>query len=846
MPAASTQSETQDGSLETGTAATEPGDKPPPHVANLPRPLNHVDSSSTITNTSTGNGNLPRAAGALAECDPKPLMTNAYADRILSAAAQREPRPYNPGEEREIRAREMMVASDSETESNLSRPPSPDRHRYPKHRLSGLQSKDQTVVKHGHAQDSSGGGSGAIVSSDLTSRLELARENSPFDIRASIAGSDGRALSAQQEAILNAAPTSAGTGTGTGTATGTGTSASSPPSSHPSSRRPSLANGQQQQSSSGGAVKQSSRASSPPPRAMSPSKAPASTKVSHNTLNGPNAFSQAAAAASAAAPATATAPAPPAPKRTPTSEVPPRASGGDSKDKEKEKAKEHKGMLRRMLSSATGGGGDKDRHPADRDSPVKERPSARVASQQSSGHISPARSHSASRESTPPTSPRNELGDAGGILSFKNFGIQSPPTSQPPSRNVSLKRNEASGGGSKDAGASSGADAKTAGGDKLTAAALRDWDAKAKPEPSRKKSDRGGKDGDAKSTASSTLRDMIMGSAPKLSRRGSNTSHGNKSDGGSKKGGSAAGGGGGEASLLKKYGVCEKAAIGKGATAVVRLAHKWDRSTEKLYAVKEFRKRRKNESEKEYVKKLTSEFCISSTLHHINIVETVDLVQDENRHWCEVMEYCPGGDLYAAIKRGGMSQAEVECCFKQIINGISYLHSMGVAHRDIKPENLLLDAFGHIKITDFGVSDVFRMCWEKTTHHSKGLCGSEPYIAPEQFEKNEYDARLVDVWAAAVVFYCMQFQELPWRVAKMSDPTFKEFVHQYVGSSSPSPLSNLSPRECRPLLKRMLCPDPKSRCMTEDILKDPWFMSVPLCEEGKANDHVHQITPHNN
>jgi serine/threonine protein kinase len=68
--------------------------------------------------------------------------------------------------------------------------------------------------------------------------------------------------------------------------------------------------------------------------------------------------------------------------------------------------------------------------------------------------------------------------------------------------------------------------------------------------------------------------------------------------------------------------------------------------------VQEFRKRRKNESEKEYVKKLTAEFCISSTLHHVNIVETVDLIQDENQNWCEVMEFCPGGDLYAAIKKG--------------------------------------------------------------------------------------------------------------------------------------------------------------------------------------------------
>jgi len=133
--------------------------------------------------------------------------------------------------------------------------------------------------------------------------------------------------------------------------------------------------------------------------------------------------------------------------------------------------------------------------------------------------------------------------------------------------------------------------------------------------------------------------------------------------------------------------------------------------------VQEFRKRRKNESEKEYVKKLTAEFCISSTLHHPNIVETVDLVQDEALHWCEVMEFCPGGDLYAAIKKGsvfpvvirptscslstrisGMSPAEVECCFKQMLKGVSYLHSQGVAHRDLKPENLFFDAKGHLKV----------------------------------------------------------------------------------------------------------------------------------------------------
>ena len=86
----------------------------------------------------------------------------------------------------------------------------------------------------------------------------------------------------------------------------------------------------------------------------------------------------------------------------------------------------------------------------------------------------------------------------------------------------------------------------------------------------------------------------------------------------------------------------------------------------------------------------------------MNVVETVDLVQDEKQHWCEVMEFCPGGDLYAAIKRGGMSPSEVECCFKQILTGVSYLHAQGVAHRDIKPENLFFDTKGHLKVLACG------------------------------------------------------------------------------------------------------------------------------------------------
>ncbi|KAJ6614929.1 kinase-like domain-containing protein [Mycena sp. CBHHK59/15] len=360
-----------------------------------------------------------------------------------------------------------------------------------------------------------------------------------------------------------------------------------------------------------------------------------------------------------------------------------------------------------------------------------------------------------------------------------------------------------------------------------------------------------------------TLKDLLA-SGPKLSRRSSARSASSKHSDSDKghDGPARSIAGDSTASLTRKYGVCQKVAIGKGATSVVRLAHKWDRNDgDKMYAVKEFRKRRRTESEKEYIKKLTAEFCISSTLHHANVVETVDLVQDEGGRWCEVMEFCPGGDLYAAIKKGGMSPSEVECCFKQILSGVGYLHSQGVAHRDIKPENLFFDTVGHLKIGDYGASTVYRLPWEATIHMSTGLCGSEPYIAPEQFLGKPYDARLVDIWACGIVYYCLHFQELPWRAAQPSDQLYATYAAA-AAQTPPPPLTgpptnnssaaaannmvfpptinNLSPRACRPLIRKMLEPDPKLRSSIEELLGFAWMRSVEVCwEVGEAAHHVH-------
>ena len=230
------------------------------------------------------------------------------------------------------------------------------------------------------------------------------------------------------------------------------------------------------------------------------------------------------------------------------------------------------------------------------------------------------------------------------------------------------------------------------------------------------------------------------------------------------------------ATLVEKYGKCQEI-VGRGAFGIVRISHKTDpkdSKNEQLYAVKEFR-RRPQESPKKYQKRLTSEFCISSSLRHPNVIHTLDLLQDAKGDYCEVMEFCAGGDLYTLVLAAGkLEVAEADCYFKQLMCGVEYLHEMGVAHRDLKPENLLLTTHGSLKITDFGNGECFRMAWEKEAHMTAGLCGSAPYIAPEEYVDKEFDPRAVDVWATGVIYMAMRTGRHLWRVAKKDEDEFFE------------------------------------------------------------------------
>ena len=159
--------------------------------------------------------------------------------------------------------------------------------------------------------------------------------------------------------------------------------------------------------------------------------------------------------------------------------------------------------------------------------------------------------------------------------------------------------------------------------------------------------------------------------------------------------------------LETKYGKFGKI-LGSGAGGSVRLIK---RSSDGVtFAVKQFRDRHSFESERDYNKKVTAEFCIGSTLHHGNIIETLDIVH-ERGHWYQVMEYAPY-DLFAIVMTGKMSKDEIVCSFVQIVSGVVYLHSMGLAHRDLKLDNVVVNEHGIMKIIDFGSASVFRYPFE--------------------------------------------------------------------------------------------------------------------------------------
>ncbi|XP_023943984.1 5'-AMP-activated protein kinase catalytic subunit alpha-2 isoform X2 [Bicyclus anynana] len=177
-----------------------------------------------------------------------------------------------------------------------------------------------------------------------------------------------------------------------------------------------------------------------------------------------------------------------------------------------------------------------------------------------------------------------------------------------------------------------------------------------------------------------------------------------------------------------------------------------------------------------------------------------------------IMEYVSGGELFDYIvKRGKLQEHEARRFFQQIISGVDYCHRHMIVHRDLKPENLLLDHNMHVKIADFGLSNMMM-----DGEFLRTSCGSPNYAAPEVISGKLYAGPEVDVWSCGVILYALLCGTLPFDDEHV--PTLFRKI-----KSGIFPIPEYLNKSVVSLLCNMLQVDPMKRATIEDVKKHEWF-----------------------
>ncbi|KAI0083554.1 CAMK/CAMKL/CHK1 protein kinase [Irpex rosettiformis] len=227
-------------------------------------------------------------------------------------------------------------------------------------------------------------------------------------------------------------------------------------------------------------------------------------------------------------------------------------------------------------------------------------------------------------------------------------------------------------------------------------------------------------------------------------------------------------------------------------------------------------------------KTLDKEMRVHTALKHKNVLEFFNAFVVEPKKPSPyhpgiymLLELAAGGDLFDKIAPDvGVREDIAQHYFHQLAVGLEYIHGEGICHRDLKPENILLDAAGTLKISDFGLSAVYKLKENGKTRLLNERCGSMPYVAPELNSNIPYEAEPIDVWGIGVILFTLLSGSTPW-----DEPTQKSYEYQkyLTGELFNDDPWNRFGREALELITGILAPDPSKRMTLPEIFRHSWM-----------------------
>lgn len=213
---------------------------------------------------------------------------------------------------------------------------------------------------------------------------------------------------------------------------------------------------------------------------------------------------------------------------------------------------------------------------------------------------------------------------------------------------------------------------------------------------------------------------------------------------------------------------------------------------------------------------LKREIAVMKMLKQPNIVQLKEVMQTAN-HIYLVLELVTGGELFdkiVAAKR--FDEATARKYFHQLVAGVHYCHSQGIAHRDLKPENLLLDANDTLKISDFGLSNLQRGGADGQGTLLQTVCGTPNYVAPEVLKERGYNGITADIWSCGVVLFVMLAGYLPF-----DDPNMNALFNKI--ERGEYRMARHFSEQAKDLIAKMMTVDPLKRISMDEIIVHPWF-----------------------